>query len=144
MATLNDLLAIKGREVVSIGSTESVSNAANLMLSRNIGGLVVYDGTRVAGIITERDVVRRVTAPGLDPAKTKVESVMTTPVVMVPAEMSIEECAALMTAKRLRHLPVGKGDKLDGMLSIGDLLAHQVREAEATINHMNRYIHDLR
>ena len=144
MATLHDLLAIKGSEIVSIPAAETVANAAHLMATRNIGGLVVYDGTRVAGIFTERDVVRRVTAKGLDPAKTKVESVMTTPVVTAPAEMSVEECASLMTAKRLRHLPVGKGDKLEGMLSIGDLLAHQVREAESTIQHMNQYIHDLR
>ena len=144
MATLQDLLAVKGREVVSVRSTDMVLSAANLMNERNIGGLVVYDGERVVGIFTERDVLRRVVSKGLDPATTAVGSVMTAPVVMVPPTITIEECAALMTARRLRHLPVGVGDKLSGMLSIGDLLAHQVREAETTITHMNNYIHDLR
>jgi len=144
MATLQDLLAVKGREVVSVRSTDMVLSAANLMNERNIGGLVVYDGERVVGIFTERDVLRRVVSKGLDPATTAVGSVMTAPVVMVPPTITIEECAALMTSRRLRHLPVGVGDKLSGMLSIGDLLAHQVREAETTITHMNNYIHDLR
>jgi len=144
MATLHDLLVVKGSEVVSVRSTDMVSSAARLMHEKNIGGLVVYEGTRVAGIFTERDVVRRVVAKGLDPERTPVADVMTSPVVMVTPDLSIEECAALMTIRRLRHLPVGEGDRLEGMLSIGDLLAHQVREAETTIDHMNKYIHDLR
>ena len=144
MATLHDLLAIKGSEVVSVRSTDMVSSAAKLMNERNIGGLIVYEGTRVAGIFTERDVVRRVIAKGLDPATTPVADVMTSPVVTVTPDLSIEDCAALMTIRRLRHLPVGEGDKLEGMLSIGDLLAQKVREQETVIGHMNKYIHDLR
>ena len=144
MATLHDLLAIKGSEVVSVRSTDMVSSAARLMNDRNIGGVVVYEGTRVAGIFTERDVVRRVIAKGLDPETTPVADVMTSPVVTVTPDLSVEECAALMTIRRLRHLPVGDGDRLEGMLSIGDLLAYKVREQETVITHMNNYIHDLR
>ena len=144
MATLRDLLAIKGREVVSVRSTDTVSSAAGVMNQRNIGGVVVYDGERVAGIFTERDILRRIIVPGLDPATTPVAKVMTTPVVMVEPDLPVEQCAALMTERRLRHIPVGVGNKVVGMVTIGDLLAHQVREQETTISHMNKYIYDLR
>ena len=144
MATLRDLLAIKGRDVVSVQLTETVVGAANLMNKRNIGGVIVYDGDRVVGIFTERDVLRRVVATGLDPAKTPVSRVMSTPVTMCEPDLSVPECAALMTARRLRHLPVGAPDALVGIVTIGDLLAHQVREQETTIEQMNKYIYDIR
>ena len=144
MATLRDLLAIKGHELVAVHPGDSVLHAANLMNERNIGGVVVLEGDQLAGIFTERDVLRRVVAPGLDPATTAVAAVMTTPVIICKPELSIDDCAALMTTRSVRHLPVRDASGLTGMVTMRDLLAHQVSEQQATIAQMNSYLFDLR
>ena len=145
MATVHDILVRKGSEVIALPPGASVRAAADLMNERGVGGVVVLDGGRLAGIFTERDVLRKIVAAGRDPATTKLEEVMSAPVLTCPASMVVEECAALMTARRLRHLPVqGNGDELLGVVTIGDVLAWQLGEHEATIQYMNSYIHDLR
>lgn len=144
MATLRDLLAVKGSEVLSVPPTDTVRQVAELMNGRNVGGVAVLDGGKLVGIFTERDVLRRVVARGLDPATTKVSTVMTADVITCPPDLGVEECAALMTSKRVRHLPVEEGGSLKGIVTIGDLLAHQVREQQATLEHMHNYLHDLR
>jgi CBS domain-containing protein len=144
MATLRDLLDLKGREVIAVHPADSVLRAAHLMNERNIGGVVVLEGDRLAGIFTERDVLRRVVAPGLDPATTPVSVVMSTPVVTCPPELTVDDCAALMTNRGIRHLPVRDTTGLVGMVSIRDLLAHKVGEQEATIEQMNHYLFDVR
>jgi CBS domain-containing protein len=144
VATLLDLLALKGRDVVAVRPSDSVLQAANLMNERNIGGLVVLDGDQLAGIFTERDVLRRVVAAGLDPATTPVSAVMTAPVITAAPELSIDDCASLMTTRGIRHLPVRDAGGLAGMVSIRDLLAHQVSEQQTTIAQMNSYIYDVR
>ena len=144
MATLRDLLAIKGHELVAVHPGDSVLHAANLMNERNIGGVVVLEGDQLAGIFTERDVLRRVVAPGLDPATTAVAAVMTTPVITCKPELSIDDCASLMTTRGVRHLPVRDDSGLTGMVTMRDLLAHQVSEQQATIAQMNSYLFDLR
>jgi CBS domain-containing protein len=144
MATLRDLLALKGREVISVRPTDSVLHAATLMNERNIGAVVVLDGDQLSGIFTERDVLRRVVAPGLDPVTTPVSAVMSTMVVTCQPELSVDECAALMTNRGIRHLPVRDAGGLAGMVSIRDLLANKVSEQEATIEQMNHYLFDVR
>ncbi len=144
MATLRDLLALKGHEVVAVQPGDTVLRAANLMNERNIGGVVVLDGDQLAGIFTERDVLRRVVAPGLDPATTSVAAVMTTPVITCQPELSVDDCAALMTTRGVRHLPVRDAAGLTGMVTMQDLLAHQVSEQQTTIAQMNSYLFDLR
>jgi len=144
MATLQDLLARKGHEVTTVRPADTVLQAANLMNERNIGGVLVVEGAEVAGIFTERDVLRRVVAAGLDPVTTRVEAVMSATVITCPPELSIDECAALMTARRIRHLPVQDASGVTGMVTIGDLLAHKVSEQQATLEQMNNYIYDLR
>jgi len=144
MATLRDLLALKGHELVVVHPGDTVLHAANLMNERNIGGVVVLEGDQLAGIFTERDVLRRVVAPGLDPATTAVAAVMTTPVITCTPELSIDDCAALMTTRSVRHLPVRDASGLTGMVTMRDLLAHQVSEQQATIAQMNNYLFDLR
>ncbi|HEU5359265.1 MAG TPA: CBS domain-containing protein [Gemmatimonadales bacterium] len=144
MATLRDLLTRKGSEVISVQPTDTVLHVAELMNTRNVGGVAVLDGGKLAGIFTERDVLRRVVARGLDPATTRVSAVMTADVITCPPDLDVEECAALMTARRVRHLPVEEGGALKGIVTIGDLLAHQVREQQATLEHMHNYLHDLR
>ena len=144
MATLRDLLTRKGSEVIAVQPSDSVLHVAELMNTRNVGGVAVLDGGKLAGIFTERDVLRRVVARGLDPATTKVSAVMTADVITCPPDLGVAECAALMTSKRVRHLPVEEGGVLKGIVTIGDLLAHQVREQQATLEHMHNYLHDLR
>jgi CBS domain-containing protein len=144
MTTLDDLLATKGHEVIAVQPSETVLQAANLMNDRNIGGVVVLDDDRLAGIFTERDVLRRVVAQGLDPSDTTVAEVMTTPVITCPPGMSLEDCAAVMTTRGVRHLPVQEGGVLTGIVTIRDLLAYKVSEQQATLEQMTQYLYDLR
>jgi len=144
MANVRDLLVQKGAEVVSIAPTATVLDAARRMNERRFGSLVVMDGATVAGIVTERDILQRVVAAGRAPGETRVQEVMTSPVLTCLPETSVDECAAIMTARRIRHLPVADAGGLQGMVSIGDVLAWQVREQESTIQYMNSYMFDVR
>ena len=144
MATLGDLLATKGHGVTAVQPSDTVLQAANLMNDLNIGAVLVLDGDRLAGIFTERDVLRRVVAQELDPATTPVAEVMTTPVITSPTDLSLEDCAGLMTRRGVRHLPVQEGKGLVGVVSIRDLLAYKVSEQQATLDQMTNYLYDLR
>lgn len=144
MATVQDILGRKGGEVVTMVAAESALNAARLMNERGIGSVVVTEGDAVVGIFTERDVLRRVVAEQRNPAEVTLGEVMTTPVITCRSEARIEECMALFTEKRVRHLPVVDDESLRGMITSGDLLAHQVREQEDTIQYLNSYVFDIR
>ena len=144
MATLRDILSRKGREVVSVSPADTVLHAANLMNERGIGGLLVVEAGEPVGIFTERDVLRRVVAPGRDPSSTRVAEVMTSPVTTSSPDLPIEECAALMTSRRIRHLPVREAGRIAGVVTIGDILAYQVSEQQATIAQMTNYLYDVR
>jgi len=145
MATASDLLARKGTEVVSIAPSVPVLDAARLMNERGVGGLLVLeDGRRLVGVFTERDILRRVVAAGRDAATTRVDDVMTTEVVSCLPETTVEECAAIMTTRRIRHLPVADAGGLRGVVTSGDVLAYRVAEHEATIQQLNRYVFDVR
>ena len=144
MPTVRDILAKKGSDVITVAPKETVLHAAELMNERGIGGLVVAEGARPVGIFTERDILRRVVAPRRDPAATKVAEVMTTPVTACGPDTPVEECAAMMTAKRIRHLPVVGERGLAGVITIGDVLAFQVSEQQATIDYMHHFMFDLR
>lgn len=140
MATVQMVLTRKGGQVFTTTVAESVLAAANLMNERGVGGLVVLDGDRVAGIFTERDILRRVVAKQLDPAATRVRDVMTTPVAFCRRETTLEECRGVMTDKRIRHLPVVDDKGVCGIVTIGDLMAHEATDQEATIRYLNEYI----
>jgi CBS domain-containing protein len=144
MATVREILARKGAEVVAVHPSDTVRHAADSMNQRGIGGVVVVENDELVGIFTERDVLRRVVGEGRDPAATPVAEVMTWPVITCLPRTSLEECAALMTARRLRHLPVFDGSALAGVVTIGDVLAFQVSEQQATIQYMSSYVYDLR
>ena len=144
MPTVQEILARKGSNVISVKPGETVLKAAELMSERGIGGLVVTEGGRLVGIFTERDILRRVVAQRRDPATTKVADVMTTPVTACGPDTPVDECAAMMTGKRIRHLPVVADRGLAGMITIGDVLAFQVREQQATIDYMHHFMFDLR
>jgi CBS domain-containing protein len=115
------------------------------MNDRSVGGvLVVDDSGSLLGIFTERDILRRVVAAGLAPDTTKVSEVFTRDVVTTTPTTSIEECGALMSSRRVRHLPVVDATGLHGVVTIGDLLAHQVSEHETTLQQLYSYVFDRR
>jgi CBS domain-containing protein len=143
MAIVQMILSAKGRQVFTIGAADTVLAAANLMNERGVGGLVVTEGDRVAGIFTERDMLRRVVAALRDPAALPVREVMTAPVATCRPDTTLAECRAFMTEKRIRHLPVVDEKGLCGIVTIGDLLAREVGEHEATIEYLNHYIHGV-
>jgi len=140
MSTVHSILCRKGAEVLTIDADQSVLAAAERMNERGIGGLVVVEGERMVGIVTERDILRRVVAAERDPALTPVREVMTSPVACCRRDTNLAECRAVMTNQRIRHLPVIDERGLCGIVTIGDLMAHEVSEQEATIEHLHGYI----
>jgi len=108
------------------------------------GAVLVMDGTTLVGIFTERDTLRRVVAAERNPSTTLVSEVMTTSMITCIPETTVSECGAIMTRHRIRHLPVVDGTELLGIVSIGDLLAHRVREQEDTIRYLNDYMFNVR
>jgi len=144
MPTAESILARKGRDVVSMAAEESVLKAAHLMNERGIGGIVVTQDGEIVGMFTERDVLRRVVTQNRDPETTTLREVMTTPVVSCRPDTKLEECGAVMTSQRIRHLPVADENGLAGIVTSGDILAFQVEDHEATIQHLNSYIFNVR
>lgn len=143
MPTVKDILAAKGRDVVSLTDTASVLDAARLMNERGIGGVAVMREGNMVGIFTERDVLRRVVAEHRDPAAMPLRDVMTERVVTCRPEATLDECIAVMTAKRIRHLPVVDDSGLCGMISSGDVLAFQLEDQQATIRYLKGYAFDV-
>jgi CBS domain-containing protein len=145
MAVVRDLLARKGTDVVSVQPTASVLEAARVMNDRGVGGVVVVDETNsLLGIFTERDILRRVVAAGLPPETTSVAAVFTRDIVTCTPDMNVEEIGAIMSTRRVRHLPVVDVQGLHGVVTIGDLLAHRLSDQETTIHHLNSYVFDMR
>lgn len=136
--TLRDFMT--SDDVLTIPAETSLREAARVMRGRNVGAAVVVDGGRIAGIFTERDHLRRVTMSGHDPAKLRIDEVMTPQVHVVDGGTSIEECMALMTRERIRHLPVLDEGRVTGMISIGDLVKWVSSRQETEIRHLTEYI----
>ena len=142
MATVNDVLKKKGSEVLSIGPKASVLDAALLMNEHRIGALVVLVGGTVNGIITERDVLRRVVAKRLDPAKVQVQDVMTSDVYFCQCQTSFEDARSIFKNQRIRHLPVvDQQGKLHGVISIGDINGWQLNGQKQTIHYLHEYLY---
>lgn len=130
----------KQRDIYSIEKSSTVSEAAIKMTNHNVGALVVTDGEHVVGIITERDCLKKVLGAKLDPVKTLVCDVMTCPVAVCKPDTSMEECIAVITEKRIRHLPVVEDGKLVGIITSGDILAQKLEKHEETIEYLNEYM----
>jgi CBS domain-containing protein len=138
---VSDILASKGRDVLSIDGSATVYDAIAKMVEGNVGALLVYDGGRLQGIVTERDYLRRVTLEGRDERTTPVREIMSTEVVYVGPDASIEECMAVMTERRIRHLPVlGDNRAVVGIVSIGDVVKFHSTEQEVQIRFLTEYI----
>ncbi|MCK6456434.1 MAG: CBS domain-containing protein [Phycisphaerae bacterium] len=141
MATVADVLSIKGNKVVCAMPEMSVREAAKIMHQNHIGSVIVTENERVVGVFTERDVLNRVVAADKDPSKTLVRDVMTSPVACGTPDTSLGECRTVMTRNRIRHLPIVEHGRLVGIISSGDLMAREVREQQATIHYLHEYIH---
>jgi CBS domain-containing protein len=142
MASARDILAQKGRNVLSISPTATILKAAQYMNEFKIGCLVVVEDQRLVGILSERDILTRVVAQRRDPASTLVEEVMTTDVICSREDTSIEEARGVMKNRRIRHLPVMSVEgSLVGLISIGDLNAFQATSQERTIHLLHEYIY---
>jgi CBS domain-containing protein len=126
--------------VYTIAPTATVFDAVKLMAEKSVGALVVTEGERVAGIITERDYARKIVLMARSSKETAVSDIMTSPVMYVRPDQTSQECMALMTANRLRHLPVMDRGKLIGLVSIGDLVKDIISEQRFIIEQLEHYI----
>lgn len=140
MKIVRDILQAKGSQVWAIPPDRSVFDALTLMAEKNVGALVVLDGDRVVGIISERDYARKVILKGKSSKEIPVREIMASPVVCIRPEQSMEECMALMTDKHVRHLPVAENNRLVGLISIGDVVKAIIEEKEFIIGQLENYI----
>ncbi|HET9252669.1 MAG TPA: CBS domain-containing protein [Candidatus Eisenbacteria bacterium] len=140
MGTVSDLLRVKGHDVHTIESGASVLDAVRRMVDRNVGSLLVLDGEEIAGIITERDYLREIVLKGRTSRETPVEAIMTKKVIVVRPEDTVEACMAIMTERRIRHLPVLREGAVDGLISIGDLVRQLSQDQKAEIRYLTDYI----
>jgi CBS domain-containing protein len=140
MAKVKDILALKGQSVWSVTPDSSVYDAIKLMAEKGIGALMIIDGEKVVGILSERDYARKVILQGRASRTTQAREIMTTHVLYAQPEQNIEECMALMTDKRIRHLPVYEEGRLVGVISIGDLVKSIITEQKFIIEQLERYI----
>jgi Predicted signal-transduction protein containing cAMP-binding and CBS domains len=140
MKTVGDILQTKGREVWTISRETIVFDALKVMADKNVGALVVLDGEEVAGILSERDYARKVILHGKSSRELKAGEIMSATVYFVSPEQNIEDCMALFTNKRVRHLPVLQSNELIGIISIGDVVKAVIAEQEYTIKHLENYI----
>ncbi|CAB3803754.1 Inosine-5'-monophosphate dehydrogenase [Paraburkholderia ultramafica] len=146
MTSVAQLLKTKPNNtgVFTIGADDSVYEAIRLMAEKSIGALVVTDGDSIAGIITERDYARKVVLMDRSSKATPVREIMSKAVRFVRPDQTTEDCMALMTERRMRHLPVIDNDRLVGMVSIGDLVKNIIAEQQFTIQQLEFYIHGER
>lgn len=140
MKTVRQLLDEKGHKVWSLGPEATVFEAIKLMADKGVGALIVMQGEAPVGLISERDYARKVALEGRSSKGTKVSEVMTTRVVCVRPDQSVEESMALMTDKRVRHLPVMVDGQLLGIISIGDLVKTIIAEQQFIIEQLEHYI----
>jgi len=135
------ILEEKGGDVLSIDASVTVFDAIKRMVEANVGSLLVTEGGKLSGIVTERDYLRRVTLEGREEKETPVREIMTSPLVYVTPETSIEECMAVMTERRIRHLPVmGENRETLGVVSIGDVVKFQSKQQSFQIKLLTDYI----
>ena len=140
MTLLRDIIQRKGGDVFSVGPAATVFEALQLMAEKNIGALLVCEGDKVHGILTERDCVRRVELHGRTVRDTPVKDIMTSKVLYVQTGQTLEECVAIMIDKNIRHLPVFDGEKLVGLISARDALKEMVDEQKFVISQLEHYI----
>lgn len=140
MKTVKQVLKTKGNQIWSITSDKTVYDALEMMSAKETGALLVVDDGELVGILSERDYARKVILKGASSLKTPVKDIMTTKVAYVTSEKTVEDCMALMTGKRCRHLPVMENNQVIGVLSIGDLVKAHIAHKEFLIHQLENYI----
>jgi len=141
MINLHQLLDRKGRAIFSVDPAAPVLEAIRLMAEREVGALLVMQGETLHGIVSERDYARKVILLGRSSASTPVHDIMTSPVITVSPDTTVQACMQLMTDKRVRHLPVLEGGRVIGMVSIGDMVKAVIAEQQQHIEQLESYIH---
>jgi CBS domain-containing protein len=140
MGKVKDILRDKGNTVYSVESTIMVIRAIELMCEKNIGGLLIVDNGKLEGIFTERDYARKLILKGKSSMNTPISELMTKNPFTIAPDNTIEDCMDMMTSRHIRHLPVVEGDKLIGIISIGDVVKHIIEEQKDIIEHLENYI----
>ena len=141
MNKVSDILQRKGSSFISVSPGSTVLEALKVMAENNIGSVVVQDAERYVGIMTERDYSRKVILVGKNSTDTKVSEIMTSDLVKVKPEDSVDYCMDVMTNSNIRYLPVFENDELTGIISMTDVVKETILKQEQTINHLNNYIH---
>jgi signal-transduction protein with cAMP-binding, CBS, and nucleotidyltransferase domain len=139
MKTLAEILDVKGDEVLEIDADASVLDAVRMMVEMNVGSLLVSEGGEITGIVTERDYLRRVTLEGRT-EDAPVREIMTSPVIVATGETTVDECMALMTDRRIRHVPIVDDADVIGLVSIGDLVKFKSEQQTFEIQFLTKYI----
>jgi CBS domain-containing protein len=140
VTTIRQIIDRKGRDVFSVSPDTTVYDALTLMAERNIGAVLVMRGEELAGIFSERDYARKIILLGRHSKEVPVAEIMTPKVVCIRPDQTADQCMALMTERRIRHLPVLEGGQLAGMVSIGDVVRAVISEQEFTIEQLENYI----
>jgi CBS domain-containing protein len=138
--TVGQLLDAKGRDVWSIGPDATVYEALQLLAERNVGAVVAVEDDKVCGILSERDYARKIRLLKRDSRDSKVSDIMTSPVRTITEDQSIADCMALITEHHIRHLPVVRGERLVGLISVGDIVKEVMAEQAFLIQQLEQYI----
>ena len=140
MRNVRHLLEAKAPEIFSIGPDAPVIDAVRLMAEKGIGALLVMDGTQLVGILSERDYARKVVLQGRSSSNTPVREIMTSDVISVGCDDTIDHCMEVVTGKRIRHLPVVRAGEVVGIVSIGDLVKAVIEDQQLELEQLQRYI----
>jgi CBS domain-containing protein len=140
MSVLAEILERKGPDVLKIDADATVLEAVKRMVEANVGSLLVTEGGRIAGIVTERDYLRRAALADRTDDETPVRDIMTSPLVVATPDTPIDECMALMTERRIRHVPVVDGGDVVGLVSIGDLVKFKSEQQSFEIQYLTEFI----
>jgi CBS domain-containing protein len=141
MTTVRQLLDAKGSAIYAVGPEDPVLEAIRLMADRHVGALLVMKGEELTGIVSERDYARKVILLGRSSSATPVWQIMSSPVITVTPETTVQDCMRLMTDNRVRHLPVVSFGRVVGVISIGDLVKTVIEDQRHTIEQLEEYIH---
>jgi CBS domain-containing protein len=140
MKTMGHFLADNNRPIYSVRPDATVREALELMAQKNIGALLVIDGMGLAGVFSERDYARKVVLQGRSSSAALVQDIMTAQVITVQAAQNIDECMQIMTEKHVRHLPIMQGQRVIGLISIGDVVREMMAHQKSIIEQLHSYI----